>query len=174
MKKTIHPTSRKPEKAAWAKKGIQAKIRDWSATLCLIGSSYKHTSVSTIKLIQRHSIWSTFDLVAKWWDARRYKGNSRVGTQWDCSHSCFSFFYTNCIIAILRRRSLTRTSASCTKRLLRANFKNQYNSFSEEISTCFSFSVLFCKNVQCSFLIYAFDINCCSWIFTCKTKYDYL
>ena len=165
--KTVHPASRKPEKAAWAKKGIpvawkperavKEKIRDWSVTLCLIGSSCNQISVSTIKFGQHQSIWSTFNQVAKWWYAQRYKGNSRVGTQWDCSHRCFSSFYTNCIISIFRRRSLTRTSAYCTKRLLHANLKINTIHFTIKFQNCFSFSVLFYKNVQCS----VFDI--CIW-----------
>ena len=61
-KKIVHPASRKPEKAAWAKKGIpvdwkpesavQQKFRDQSVTLCLIGSPRIQTSVSIIKLEQ--------------------------------------------------------------------------------------------------------------------------
>ena len=98
-KKSVHPASRKPEREAWAKKGIpvdwkperavQEKVRDWSVSLCLIGSSCDQTSISTIKIGRHQPIWSTFGQVAKWWDARRHKGNSRVGTQWDYSHRCF-------------------------------------------------------------------------------------
>ena len=86
-----------------------------SVTLCLIVSPWNQTSVLTINLGRRQSIWSTFNQVVKWWDARRYKGNSRVRTQWDCSHICFSLFFINCIISIFRWRSLTRTPTSLYK-----------------------------------------------------------
>ena len=51
-KKIVHPASRKPERAAWAKRGfpvnrkperaVQAKIRDKSVTLCLIEIGRAH------------------------------------------------------------------------------------------------------------------------------------
>ena len=100
--------------------------------------------LSTIKLRQRQPIWSTFGQVAKWWDAWRYKGNSKVGTQWDYVTYLF-FFYTNCIISIFRRCSLTRTSTSCTKTPITGQLQNQYNSFSQRNFKLFSF---FCFVLQ--------------------------
>ena len=65
-----------------------------SVTLCLIGSLHIRNSASTIWLRSRHrSINFIFNQAAKWWEAWRHKGDSRVGTQWDCSHSCFVSFF---------------------------------------------------------------------------------
>ena len=55
----------------------------------------------------------------------------------------FLIFHKNCINIMVRRRSLTRTSASCTKNAyLQANFKINTIRFHKEISNCFLF--LFC------------------------------
>ena len=165
-KKSVQPASRKPEKAAWAKKGIpvdwkperavQEKIRDWCVTLCLVGSSCNQTSVSTIQLGWRQSIWSTFDQAAKWWDARGHKGNSRIGTQWDCSHSCFVFhnlckFYLLGGVLLLGRQPLVQ------KRLFTGQTSKSIQFIFKEISNCSSLSFLFCKERP----MFIFDI--CIW-----------
>ena len=87
--------------------------------------------------------------VIKWWDARSCKGNSRVETQWDHSlHTAvlFSFVQNLYKLYFARRRSLTRTSASCTQNAYSQAMQNQYKyTFQLNVPTVFSFSVLFCE-----------------------------
>ena len=79
-------------------------------------------------------------LVAKWWVARGHKGNSRVGTQWDYSHSCFVFlfhklykFYLFGGVLLLGRQPLVH------KRLFTGKLQDQYKFIFRQISNCFSF-----------------------------------
>ena len=85
--------------------------------------------------------------VIKWWDARRYKGNSRVETQWIIHFTqLFYFLCTNCINSFIRRLSLTRTPASCTQKAYSQAIQNQYKyTFQLNVPTVFLFSVLFCE-----------------------------
>ena len=80
------------------------------------------------------------------------------------SHSCFYLFYTNCIIFVLRRRSLTRTSASFYKTPITGQLQRSIQFiFTRNFKLVF-FLLLFCfaRTSNDSFLIYAFENNCCS------------
>ena len=74
------------------------------------------------------------------------------------SHSCFYFFYTNCIISVFRRCSLTRVPASLYKMPIIGQLQKSIQViFTRNFNLFFYFSVLFCKNVQW----FIFDI--CIW-----------
>ena len=83
----------------------------------------------------------------------------------------FISFYTNCINSIVRQRSLTRTSASCTKTPIYRLISIQFIS-TKKFQIIFLFLFCFARTFNGSFLIYAFDNNCYSQIFTCETKDD--
>ena len=71
--------------------------------------------------------------------AQRHKGNSRVGTQCDYSHNCFSLFFTNCINSVFRRRSLTRKSASLYKTPIKGQFQKSIQVIFTKLQFDFSF-----------------------------------
>ena len=76
-------------------------------------------------------------------------------------HIAVLFPFSNCELYVIWRRPLTRMLVSCTKTpILQANSKSIQIHLSIQIAIVFLF-FLFClaKNVQCSFLIYAFDIK---------------
>ena len=75
-------------------------------------------------------------------------------------HIAVLFPFQNCKFYVIRRHSLTRMSSSCTKTPIHRQNSNQYKFTCPYKLPLFSF-FLFClaKNVQCSFLIYAFDIK---------------
>ena len=102
--------------------------------------------------------------VIKWWDARSYKGNSRVETQWIIHFTQLFYFllYKICINSFVRRRSLTRTSASCTQNAyFQAIQKSIQIYFSVKRANCFPF---FCfvlrRTSKVQFVIYALTIIC--------------
>ena len=161
MKKFVHPASRKPEREAWAKKGIPVDWKPESVSLCPIGSPCDQTSVIRYQAQTVPINPVSFGQATKWWDAWRHKGDSRVGTQWDYSHSCFVSFFqiVNSMlfggVLLLGCQPLVQKKTPIHRQSL-----NQYKFTCPYKLPLFSF-VLFClaKNVQCSFLIYAFDIK---------------
>ena len=76
-------------------------------------------------------------------------------------HIAVLFPFQNCKFYVIRRHSLTRMSASCTKTPIHRKISKSIQiHFPIQIANCFfPLSVCFAKNVQCSFLIYTFDIK---------------
>ena len=68
-------------------------------------------------------------------------------------HKLYKFYLFGDVLLLGRQPLVQKTL------IYKPNFKVNTIHFHKEISNCFLFSVLFCKNVQCSFLIYALDIS---------------
>ena len=143
--------------------GILKKTLVKSVILCLIGSLCIQNPVSTSSSDGIDQPASPSTKVIKWWDARSYKGNSRVETQWiiHLSHSCFTFLlYKTCINSFVRRRYLTRTSASCTQNAyFQAIQKSIQIYFQLNVPIVFLFLFCFAKNVQGSICDICIDNN---------------
>ena len=138
------PVDWKPERA------VQEKLGTKSVWLCPVESPYSQTLLSSVKFEWYGSIQSASAKQQSDETLKDIKAIEELKPSGIIPHSCFSFFYINLYnfhffggILLLERQP------PCTKTPITGQLQKSIQIyFHKKLRVCFSFSVLFRKNVQ--------------------------